>query len=81
MSIVMMHHWCRKHAMHAAAVVSLLGTVGGLVPVVLRGARIEEVAMKVGLGMAILSAIFLALCVNSFIQARKARASAGEPGA
>ncbi|HVK17358.1 MAG TPA: hypothetical protein VM533_10445, partial [Fimbriiglobus sp.] len=63
----------RKHAMHLAAVVALLGTVGGLVPVILRNFRFEEVAVKVGLGMAVLSAVFLALCVNSFIQARKAR--------
>ena len=63
----------RKHAMHLAAAASLLGTVGGLVPVVLRNFRFEEVAVKVGLGMAVLSAVFLALCVNSFVQARKAR--------
>jgi hypothetical protein len=69
----------RKHAMHLAAGVSLLGTLGGLVPVFLRNFRFEEVAVKVGLGMAVLSAIFLALCVNSFIQARKARA--GQPAA
>jgi uncharacterized membrane protein len=66
----------RKHAMHLAAAVSLLGTVGGLVPVILRNFRFEEVAVKVGLGMAVLSAIFLALCVNSFVQARRARAAA-----
>jgi hypothetical protein len=70
----------RKHAMHLAAVVSLLGTIGGLVPVILRNFRFEEVAVKVGLGMAVGSAIFLALCVNSFIQARKAR-KANEAGA
>jgi hypothetical protein len=63
----------RKHAMHAAAAVALLGTVGGLVPVILRKFNFEEVAVKIGLGMCVLSAIFLALCVNSFIQARKAR--------
>ncbi|HET6572313.1 MAG TPA: hypothetical protein VFG68_01835 [Fimbriiglobus sp.] len=63
----------RKHAMHVAAVVALLGTVGGLVPVVLRNFAFQEVAVKVGLGMAVLSALFLALCVNSFVQARKAR--------
>jgi hypothetical protein len=63
----------RKHAMHLAAAVALLGTLGGLVPVILRNFRFEEVAVKVGLGMAILCAIFLALCVNSFVQARKAR--------
>ena len=63
----------RKHAMHLAAVVALLGTLGGLVPVILRKFAFEEVAVKIGLGMAVLSAIFLALCVNSFVQARKAR--------
>jgi hypothetical protein len=65
----------RKHAMHLAAAVALLGTLGGLVPVILRNFRFEEVAVKVGLGMAVLSAIFLALCVNSFVQARKARSA------
>jgi hypothetical protein len=65
----------RKHAMHAAAVVSLLGTIGGLVPVILRNFRFEEVAVKIGLGMSVFCAIFLAMCVNSFIQARKARPS------
>jgi hypothetical protein len=66
----------RKHAMHAAAAVSLLGTIGGLVPVFLRKFAFEEVAVKVGLGMSVLSAIFLAMCVNSFIQVRKARKAA-----
>jgi hypothetical protein len=63
----------RKHLKHLAAVASLLGTIGGLVPVVLRGFRFEEVAVKVGIGMAVLSAVFLALCVSSFIRARRAR--------
>lgn len=66
----------RKHAMHAAAAISLFGTIGGLVPVILRKFAFEEVAVKVGLGMSVLSVIFLALCVNSFIQARKARKAA-----
>jgi len=63
----------RKHAMHVAAVAGLLGVVGGLVPAILRGGRFEEVAVKVGLGMAILSAVFLALCVSSFVRVRRAR--------
>jgi hypothetical protein len=71
----------RKHAMHLAAAVSLLGTIGGLVPVVLRSFHFQEVAVKVGLGMSVLSVIFLAMCVNSFIQARRARKAAGERGA
>jgi hypothetical protein len=65
----------RKHAMHAAAVFALLGTVGGIVPVILRRFDLAETAVKVGLGMTVLSAIFLVLCVNSFIQARRARAA------
>ncbi len=63
----------RKHAMHGAAAVGLLGTLGGLVPVILRSVRVEEVAVKVGLGMAVLSAVFVGLCVKSFIDVRKAR--------
>ena len=63
----------RKHAMHAAAAVGLLGAVGGLVPVILRSFKVEEVAVKTGLGMAVLSAVFVGLCVKSFVDARKAR--------
>ena len=70
----------RKHAMHLAAVAGLLGTIGGLVPVILRKFNFEEVAVKVGVGMAVFSAIFLAMCVNSFIQARKARMAAEGSG-
>jgi hypothetical protein len=29
--------------------------------------------------MAVLSAVFLAMCVNSFVQARRARAAGGQP--
>ncbi|MCZ2340540.1 MAG: hypothetical protein LC104_01930 [Bacteroidales bacterium] len=69
----------RKHMMHMAAAVSLLGSVGGLVPVILRNFHFPEVAVKVGLTMCLVSAFFLALAVNSFIQARKARAAASTP--
>ncbi len=70
----------RKHAMHAAAAVALLGVIGGLVPAALRSFAVEQVAVKVGLGMSALSAVFLFLCVRSFIAARKAR-QAGTPAA
>jgi hypothetical protein len=66
----------RKHAMHAAAVVGLLGVIGGIVPAALRGFAVEQVAVKVGLGMTVLSGVFLFLCVRSFIAARKAREAA-----
>jgi hypothetical protein len=69
----------RKHAMHAAAMVALLGILGGLVPAALRSFAVEQVAVKVGLGMTVLSTIFLFLCVRSFVAARKAREAAGTP--
>ncbi len=66
----------RKHAMHLAAVVALLGTLGGLVPMFLRKFDFGQTAVLVGAGMTGLSAIFLILCVKSFIDARKARTAA-----
>jgi hypothetical protein len=64
----------RKHAMHGAAVLGLLGTFGGLVPVFLRKFDFSQTAVIVGSIMTLLSIVFLALCVKSFIDARKARA-------
>ncbi|QJW93639.1 hypothetical protein [Frigoriglobus tundricola] len=66
----------RKHAMHGAAVLGLLGTVGGLVPVILRKFDFEQTAVLVGLTMTVLSGLFLGLCVKSFIDAKKARKAA-----
>lgn len=73
----------RKHAMHAAAVVGLLGTLiffmgakgalGGLREA--DGIRLAHLSM---MWLGVVSAVFLALCVRSFIQARKNRQLAGE---
>jgi len=63
----------RKHFMHGAAVFGLLGTIGGLVPWFLRGFDLNETAVKVGLGMALISGVFLVICIKSFRDARKAR--------
>jgi hypothetical protein len=71
----------RKHAMHLAAVLALLGVVGGFVPVALRKFDVGTTAVQVGLGMTVLSAVFLFLCVRSFIAARKARQAAGNSAA
>ena len=68
----------RKHAMHIAAVMGLLGcggTVGGLMklPVLLTGGEVERpAAVAVQAAMAIVCFVFVLLCVWSFIKARRA---------
>jgi hypothetical protein len=69
----------RKHAMHAAAAVGLLGFLGsarglaGLMAV-LSGGVVERPAAVVAQSvMAVLMAVFVALCVKSFRDARRAR--------
>ncbi|HLW67952.1 MAG TPA: hypothetical protein VKS79_21725 [Gemmataceae bacterium] len=73
----------RKHAMHAAAAVGLIGVVGGLVmgasklPALLTGSpALDEVHRHKAIAqnmLALICAIYVALCVNSFIQARVLR--------
>ncbi len=65
----------RKHAMHAAAVVGVIGILGALMRALPAMARGNEVGLAVGsqLAMAVILIIFVALCVRSFIAARKAR--------
>ena len=68
-----------KHAMHAAAVLGVLALLGSArgVPDALRllaGGAVGRPAMATSQGvMFLLSAIFIALCVRSFIAARRAR--------
>jgi hypothetical protein len=64
----------RKHAMHAVAVfalLGLLGTIGGLIR--LLGGTMTPAAISQGL-TAILTGALLALCIRSFIDARRRRA-------
>ena len=69
----------RKHAMHGAAALALLGVLGSLRGVgdaarLLSGGVVARPAMATSQGiMFVLCAIFLALCVRSFIAARRER--------
>ncbi len=67
----------RKHAMHGAAVVGVLGVLGAIIAILLpfvRGKGIgSPVAFGVKLAMGLLCLLFVGLCVNSFVQARRLR--------
>ncbi len=65
----------RKHAMHAAvalALLGLLGTLGRLVPAIAAG-NLTRPAVLAQLVMTVLLAIYIALGVKSFKEARRAR--------
>ncbi len=68
----------RRHAMHVAGVIALLGfagTVRGLMklPVLLTGSELDRsAAVPLQAAMAILCLIFVLLCIRSFIKARRA---------
>jgi hypothetical protein len=70
----------RKHAMHAAAAVGLIGALGGAVMLVLPFAKGTGIQRPAAYGctaaMTLLCLIFVGLCVNSFVQARRRRAAA-----
>lgn len=72
-----------KHAMHAAAMIGLLGFVaagGRLVPKLMRdGVSLDDPGTVAIGGMTVLCGLFVVLCVNSFIQVRRRR-SAREAG-
>lgn len=67
----------RKHVMHVAALVGLLGTLGGLgmglpkIGALMAGTAARPLAVQMQIAMGIISLIFLALCVKSFIDARR----------
>ena len=68
-----------KHAMHLAAMIGLLGCIAAavrFVPKLIKGFDLNDKAALSTGGMALLCAIFVALCVNSFIQVRRRRRAA-----
>jgi hypothetical protein len=73
----------RKLAMHVAVVVGLLGLAGSLrgllkLPALLSGDPLERPAAVIAQSiMAVLMGIFVALCIKSFIDARRNRSAPG----
>jgi hypothetical protein len=68
----------RKHAMHLAAMVGLLGAIGGFVPLVRQYNKTGSFdpfkpSAVAGELMILICLVFVGLCVKSFIAARKAR--------
>ena len=66
----------RKHLMHLAAMVGVLGTLGGFMPMFRSSFDFSKAATLVGFGMSVICLIFTILCVRSFIAARNARRAA-----
>lgn len=68
----------RKHAMHFGAMLGVLGVLGGFAPIIRQIANGKELNLASpsavsGLSMTLVCAAFVAMCVRSFIAARKAR--------
>jgi hypothetical protein len=67
----------RKHMMHVAAMIGLIGAAAGLgmgLPSVLRGNAAAAAKMQVAMGA--ICTVFVLLCIKSFIDARRRRALA-----
>jgi len=61
----------RRHLMHVAAVVALLGALAPSAALVIRATQMSPLALSVNLGMLLLSAALLVLMIRSFIAARR----------
>jgi hypothetical protein len=74
----------RKHMMHVAAALGLIGfvvpairAIPGFIKIV-SGEEVSRAAVISQATMAVLCAVFVGLCVRSFIQARRSRKQAAE---
>ena len=67
----------RKHVMHLAAVIGLIGAIGGFMPIVRGNLDFGKASVVAGILMVLLCSLFVGLCVRSFVQARKARQAGG----
>ena len=76
LGLVALKDGLRKHAMHAASLLALLGVVGALfrpVKTLLAGAFEFNTAVASQFTMAALCVVFLGLCIKSFVDARVRR--------
>ena len=73
--LIAMNPAYRMHAMHAAVLLALLGflAAGGRLAVSLSKTSIDTIAVSSQSLMTALCGVFVALCVRSFIAARRAR--------
>ena len=62
----------RKHLMHVAAVVALLGSLAPAAALLIRATQMSPLALGVNLGMLTLCAVLLILMVRAFVVARRA---------
>jgi len=69
--LALMFEGARKHLMHAAALVALLGALAPAAALAIRAAQMSPLALGVNLGMLVFSAALLVLMVRSFIAARR----------
>ena len=82
LGVVALNEHRRKHAMHFAVLIGMLGILGTLrglaaMPRVVSGGDVERPAAVIAQGiMAILMIVYVALGVRSFIAARRARRTA-----
>ena len=75
LALVARNENARKHAMHAAVAIALIGAIASLVRAVpaVAGGSATRPAVVAQLAMAVLMLVYVALGVQSFIAARKAR--------
>jgi hypothetical protein len=85
LGLVALNERLRKHAIHIAVIVGLLGCAGtarGLMklPVLLTGGEIARpTAVAIQAAMAIVCLIYVLMCVRSFVKARRAGAAQRQP--
>lgn len=80
--LALVERW-KKHAMHAAAMLGLIGMIAPAVmatKTLLAGNPKGTQAPYFQIAMAVFCAMFLAVCIKSFITARKARKAAEAAG-